>query len=162
MEVFFRSKEHGGSVDPRAAEDLAEDARRLALRLAENHPPVEEQASPGEVCASCEFRPWCEPFWLRATRPAFEVPAYGDWKRVTVQGAVREVRIQGSAGNRQAFVTLRIEGGVVTLQVPLPNFPHLRALRVGERLRVLDALVSPEDTGWLRLDERSEVFLLLR
>ena len=155
-------KDHSGDVDPRAAEELAEDARRLALRLGEDHPPASEQASPGEVCSSCEFRPWCEPFWRSAARPAFEVPAYGDWKRVSVQGAVREARTQGAAGNRQAFVHLRIEGGTVTLQAPLPDFDHVGGLRSGERVRVLDALVSPADEGWLRLDGRSEAFVLVR
>ncbi len=155
-------KDHGGDVDSRAAKALAEDARRLAQRLEEDHPSPEEQASPGEACASCEFRPWCEPFWLKAARPTFEVPAYGDRKRVSVQGVVREVRTQGTAGNRQAFVHLRIEGGALTLQAPLPDFDHVGGLLSGERVRVLDALVSPEDEGWLRLDGRSEAFVLVR
>jgi PD-(D/E)XK nuclease superfamily len=155
-------KEHGGDVDPQAAEALAEDARRLALRLSGNHPPAEEQASPGEACVSCEFRPWCEPFWRRAARPSFEVPTYGDRKRVSFQGAVREVRTQTNAVGLQAFVRLRVERGAVTLQAPLPDFSHVGVLRNGERVRVLDALVSPEDEGWLRLDGRSEAFVLVR
>lgn len=155
-------KDHGDDIDSRAAKALAEEARRLALRLGEDQPSPAEQASPGERCASCEFRPWCEPFWLRAARPTFEVPAYGDRKRVSVQGAVREARTRGTAGNQQAFVHLRIEGGTVTLQAPLPDFDHVGRLRSGERVRVLDALVSPEDEGWLRLDGRSEAFVLLR
>ena len=33
-------KDHGGHVDPRAAEALAENARHLAQRLAQDHPPA--------------------------------------------------------------------------------------------------------------------------
>lgn len=154
-------EEHGGRVDPGAAEELAADARSLAARL-EDPPEASEQASPGGHCAVCEFRPWCEPFWMKEARPAFEVPAPKGRTRVSVQGIVREARSAPSGRGPQALVEMRVEGGFATLQAPLEGFPHLEALGGGDRLRVLDASVSTEDKGWLRADGRTEVFVVVR
>ncbi|MGZ3629129.1 MAG: PD-(D/E)XK nuclease family protein, partial [Ktedonobacteraceae bacterium] len=58
----FTGAMHKVSIDPETCQQVDNEARLLIQRLRED-PPVDQLASPGDVCSVCEFRPWCKPFW---------------------------------------------------------------------------------------------------
>ncbi|GFP31409.1 hypothetical protein HKBW3S34_02329, partial [Candidatus Hakubella thermalkaliphila] len=99
----IKGHEYRAPVKPEVATALAEDARRLARRLAK--PPwVGLQASPGPHCSRCPFRPWCEPFWQHVASGTSEVQASTGHSRVSMQGTVLEMDRLKDAGARKGLV----------------------------------------------------------
>jgi RecB family exonuclease len=118
-----------------------------AVRAALATPPA--SARPGDHCAHCDVRPFCDEYWARP-RSARQGGARGDqaWGdvEVTVPGAVGA---NGFDGDARDGARLTVVYDDETAAVHGPFAP-------GERLRVLGVRVA--ETGEVRLLRGSEVY----
>lgn len=117
-------------VDPDECLRVAADAQRLleALEAVDGEPI----AQPGEVCAVCEYRPWCAPFWqwVAAGPPAERLDRASLGLEAAIDGVHADaavVRLSLDVGGTPVSITLRAE-----------RFAHARDLRPGDRVRLLD------------------------
>jgi len=121
---------HPVDVDPEECLGVAEEARRLleAVEALDADPT----ALPGDVCAACEYRPWCAPFW--------------HW--VGTGGLVERLD-RGGLGIEATVDSLRVDAGGIQLSLGwggtpvsvvlgLDRFAHATSLRQGDRVRLLD------------------------
>lgn len=148
-------RQHAVDVSDRALTALETESRELVSEL-ERGGSGGYEATPGEACKFCAFKPWCGPFWVwaDARSPAERL----DRMKLGVEGSVTSVlRAESTAqivldASRSTTVSFVVSNG---------RFPHLLRVRAGDRLRVLDTDVgglraSPN----LRIRPQSEVFFV--
>lgn len=121
---------HPVEVDADECLRVAGEARSLleALEAADGEPT----ARPGDVCALCEYRPWCAPFWqwVGAGAQAERL----DRAAAGIEATVDDLHSDAAV----ARLTLDWAGTPVSVALSLERFAHARDLRPGDRVRLLD------------------------
>jgi hypothetical protein len=109
---------------------VAAESRRVLedLEASEGDPA----AQPGEVCAVCEYRPWCAPFWqwVGSGGPAERLDRGGYGFEATITALDVEAGV--------ARLSLDWGGTPVSAALSLDRFGHAKDLRPGDRVRLLD------------------------
>lgn len=121
---------HRVEVDPDECLRVAGEARRLleGLEAADGEPA----AQPGDVCAVCEYRPWCAPFWQWVGTGGQAERL--DRARVGIEATIDDVHSDGAV----ARLALDWAGTPVSVALGLERFAHAKDLRPGDRVRLLD------------------------
>lgn len=128
-------------ADPEPCRALIEEARSEARKLLTPRPPDAALANPGEVCAWCQFRPWCSPFW------EYQAQATASDGVLTAGGAGLEGRVRQTS--REASVVL-LEIGFAAgasrarlrVRLPVERYPQAGAIRSGDWVRLLDTRIT--------------------
>ncbi len=146
---------HRIDVTPSTCCAVAAEARDLVDRVL-HEPRASHLAQPGDGCRTCEFRPWCQPFW--------------DWQRE--EPSRTQALHQATSGFEGEIISLQVvqkhwkirlawRDARITILCPQERFPHLENTSVGSQIRCLDMELSglvyePKAS----ITESSEVFLM--
>ncbi len=120
------------AIDPEICRSVGNEARVL-IKQVQECASVEQLAAPGETCALCEFRPWCQPFWQWQAQHsshsvALQTAAFGFEGKVLT----KEVK------NDYWIVTIQWRDAEVRLVIPQERFPQLKNVSPGAHIRILD------------------------
>jgi hypothetical protein len=134
---------------------VGDEARRLVSTLGRERDAY-RLAQPGDVCAACDFRPWCEAFWQwQEDEPSQRVAR--ERAGLGIQGEIISLTQVGHHWR----ILVNWRGCHVTLAVPCERFPHFAGARVGALVRILDVrLQGVPHQPTAVANERSEIFLL--
>lgn len=156
-QVFYPLKGvfHEVDVDPQICKTIAKESSELIAKL-EYPLPAAQFALPGAICKVCEYRPWCQPFWVfqasnQNHMEALQAAALG------FEGAIYSLSLSNNYWRLQ--VTWR--NANVKLITPEERLPHLHNAQAGMRVRVLDTRLHGlmyQPTA--EVTEFSEVFLV--
>ncbi len=75
IEFLLDQRNHDFAIDEEHCSEILDEARGLAITLAEEDEPL--PATLGPHCVVCDFRPWCSDYWERG---ADEVRSSGDFE----------------------------------------------------------------------------------
>jgi PD-(D/E)XK nuclease superfamily len=128
----FTGVAHEVHVDPDMCTHVGEESREIVARVHTTRSP-DKLATPGDVCQVCEFRPWCQPFWLWQASESNHTRAL---ERATrgLEGEVVEI----ATINGYWRLIVRWRGCMVRIVAPLERFPQLHNAQPGTRVRALD------------------------
>lgn len=143
------------AVDPETCQRVADDAGDIVQRV-QTERGASDLATPSDVCAACEFRPWCRPFWRWQSGEAAYTAAL-ERAGVGFEGRVTAIEVV----DQHWKVLIQWRDATVRLVAPLERFPHLQRAQVGSRLRVMDVRLhglrrQPQAT----VSELSEIFIV--
>jgi len=143
------------SVDPEVCQRVETESRVLISSL-HKASPVEQLATPGDVCSVCEFRPWCKPFWQWQASEASLLVAL----RRAALGFEGEI-VSIEAKNFHWKILLNWRNCTIRIIALVERFPQLHNARVGTRVRALDMrLHGQQAQPQAIVTELSELFLL--
>lgn len=149
------SRTYEVALDVRACKAVAKESKELIERSLKGT-SVTQQATPGEVCQVCQFRPWCKPFWkyqsrVSSHRVALDKAYYG------LEGEITSLSHNGDIWK----VNIRWRNHNIRLVTPIERFPHLQRGRVGSHVRAMGMrlrgqMFRPRATA----NEWSELFIV--
>ncbi len=143
------------SVDPETCQRIGDEARMFIQKVYGGF-TAEQLASPGDVCAVCEFRPWCKPFWIWQTRHSNHSLAL----QHAVLGFEGEI-VTLELKNFYWKVIVKWRDSEVRIVAPQERFPQLMRAHPGMRIRALDMRLHGQRYRPLALvTESSEIFLV--
>lgn len=151
----FTGAAHQVAIDPTICERVGDEARLIAKKLEEG-PGAKDLATPGTVCAVCEFRPWCRPFWQwQASHTnhtlALNQALYG------FEGNILSLELK----EHHWKVIVQWRDAEVRIIAPHERFPQLHNAHPGMRIRALDMrLHGLRYRPQARVSENSEIFLV--
>lgn len=151
----FTATEHKVPIDPEICQQIGQEARQIAKNMQDGL-SAEHLASPGTVCAVCEFRPWCKPFWRQQAgyaiySQALENAGYG------FEGTI--LTLEQKENYWKLIVKWR--DAEIRIVAPQERFPHLKDAHPGMWIRALDMRLHgqryrPQAT----ISESSEIFII--
>ena len=121
------------ALDPKECIELANGDSAVLRDVCTRGAP-DDHAQPGDVCKACEFRPWCEPFWVAQIGDAKTEADSLERAYIGFEGPVIEV--QEAAG----FVrgSIRWRDRPINFVADPSRYPQLRSARPGMTLRFLE------------------------
>jgi RecB family exonuclease len=143
------------AVDPGICQKVGQEARQVAQKPQESS-SAERLASPGTVCAVCEFRPWCRPFWMWQASHATHSLALEEAMR-GFEGTILVLELKDY--HWKAIVKWR--EAEIRIVAPQERFPQLKNARPGMRIRALEMrLHGQRYRPQAMVTENSEIFLI--
>jgi CRISPR/Cas system-associated exonuclease Cas4 (RecB family) len=153
----FTGLEHTVPIEAAICEKAVADFRKL-VETVRQQKRSEKLAKPGEGCSTCQFRPWCRPFFdWQATQTnivlALQNAFWG------FEGQI----VQVETLNHYWKVELLWRDRNITLRAPVERFPQLSQARAGMYLRALGIhlqgrMASPTAS----ISEISEIFIVVQ
>jgi RecB family exonuclease len=151
----FTGAMHRVSVEPEVCQHVGDETRVFIQRLQEKL-PAEQLASPGDVCAVCEFRPWCKPFWnWQANHPNLTTAL--QYAHVGFEGEITTIEL------KDYFWIVKVTWGDAEVRIVAPQerFPQLKKAHPGTHIRVLDMrLQGLRYHPQAKVTENSEIYLI--
>ena len=143
------------AIDPEICRAVGNEARVL-IKLVQECASVEQLATPGETCALCEFRPWCQPFWAwQANHPHLSIAL--QMAVLGFEGKIRTIELK----EYYWVVTVEWREAEVRIVAPQERFPQLKKASPGMHIRVLDMrLQGQRYRPHAIVAEHSEIFLV--
>lgn len=148
---------HQVQISPQVCQQQGEEARTRVKTFLESS-SVARLATPGSVCAVCDCRPWCQPFWQwqaghKQPTEALTDAAYG------FEGPILRLELKDLYWR----VLVQWRDAEIFLIAPQERFPQLHQAAIGTHIRALDMRLQglrarPKAT----IHERSEIFLVKR
>ncbi len=124
------AKRHAVEIGPQRCDGALAAATR-ELKEFESNQSFQQLARPGEACKSCEFRPWCLPFWKsQSLAGRADLPAAALGFEGTVEGV--------NATDTHVSLVVTGPSGTVNLIAETSRFAHLRGITPGTKVRALD------------------------
>lgn len=146
---------HKISIDPETCRHVGNEARVLIRQLQEC-PSAEQLATPGEACTVCEFRPWCQPFWMwQAKQPSLSIAL--QTAVLGFEGKIIAIELK----DYYWVVKVGWRDAEVRIVAPQERFPQLKNASAGMSIRVLDVrLQGQRYRPQAIVAEHSEIFLV--
>ena len=149
-------KSYSVSVVPAVCQAVADESAR-AIDGLESEPVASRLAAPGEICAICEYRPWCKPFWSSQSGERSQTRAM-EKASVGFSGPMTRLELRGLRWE----ITVAWRNTCVRLSAPEERLPFLHDARLGETALVLDTKMRGTPATPLAVfSAYSELFVLL-
>jgi CRISPR/Cas system-associated exonuclease Cas4 (RecB family) len=134
---------------------VAEDVE-LIYKLQENkrHDHI---AKPGDTCKVCDYRPWCQSFWIWQNSEKILIKAK-EKAAIGFEGLLNSI----SLSDHYWRLMINWRGITIRLIVPQERFPHLTEAKTGQSLRFLDTpLKGALNQPTVQVFDNSEIFRIL-
>ena len=146
-----------GRVDTADALALAGEIRQQAVDIEHAGRP-EDQASIGTHCLECQYRPWCEPFWVLQKDARNTTGKKNGKTRATFHGYLLES--MALEQGKQSVLKIDRAGVLTSVTVQTDAHPHVDTIPFESALRVIDVVENTSDPTWFDADRWAEIFFV--